>query len=80
MAKFLLLTVIILAVLMVFKVINLKKTLAKQQNNLKTYDKTTGEEMVRCAQCDIFLPRSEAYMSRGQTWCCAEHARQGLEK
>jgi uncharacterized protein len=35
--------------------------------------------MVRCAHCRIYLPRAEAYMSQGQTFCCAEHARLGLK-
>ncbi len=35
------------------------------------------ESMVRCAHCGIHLPRSEALLQNGQTWCSAEHARQG---
>lgn len=35
------------------------------------------ESMVRCAHCGIHLPRSEAYLLQGQTWCSDEHARLG---
>ena len=35
------------------------------------------ESMVRCAHCGIHLPRSEALLQNGQTWCSAEHARLG---
>ena len=42
-------------------------------------DMSNAEEMVRCQQCGIHLPRSEAYMSQGQTWCGPEHARIGLK-
>ncbi|MFA5521424.1 MAG: PP0621 family protein [Castellaniella sp.] len=35
------------------------------------------EAMVRCAHCGIHLPRSEAVLSQGKTWCSTEHARLG---
>jgi len=35
------------------------------------------ESMVRCARCGIHLPRSEAVMIQGRTWCSTEHARLG---
>lgn len=38
------------------------------------------ESMVRCAHCGIHLPRSEALLQNGQTWCSADHARQGPAK
>lgn len=40
------------------------------------------EPMVRCAHCHIYLPRSEAMLKGGETWCCDAHAKLGkrLEK
>jgi uncharacterized protein len=38
------------------------------------------EAMVRCAHCGIHLPRSEAVLVQGQTWCSAEHAKLGVRK
>lgn len=38
------------------------------------------ESMVRCAHCGIHLPRSEALLQNGQTWCSADHARLGPVK
>lgn len=35
------------------------------------------EAMVRCAHCGIHLPRSEALLVQGKTWCSEEHARLG---
>lgn len=35
------------------------------------------ESMVRCEHCGIHLPRSEAVLSSGRTWCSQEHARLG---
>ena len=43
-------------------------------------DMTQAESMVRCAHCGIYLPRSEAYLSQGNTWCGPEHARLGPPK
>lgn len=40
-------------------------------------DMSEAESMVRCGHCGIHLPRSEAYLSQGQTWCGPEHARIG---
>jgi uncharacterized protein len=31
------------------------------------------EGMVRCAHCGIHLPRSEAVVSRGRTYCSTAH-------
>ncbi len=36
------------------------------------------EAMVRCAHCGIHMPRSEAVLTDGQTWCSPEHARLGV--
>lgn len=36
-----------------------------------------AEQMVRCAHCGIHLPRSEATLIGGRTWCSQAHARLG---
>ena len=43
-------------------------------------DMTQAEAMVRCQHCGIHLPRSEAFLSNGRTWCGPEHARLGENK
>lgn len=35
------------------------------------------EEMVSCAHCGVFLPRSEALVQSNDTWCSQAHARLG---
>ncbi|AYD66789.1 MAG: PP0621 family protein [Achromobacter sp.] len=35
------------------------------------------ESMVRCAHCGIHLPRSEAVLLNGMTWCSTEHSTLG---
>ena len=34
------------------------------------------EDMVRCAQCGVHLPRSESLVTRDHYYCSAEHQRQ----
>jgi len=34
------------------------------------------EDMVRCVQCGVHLPRSEAMLVRGECFCCEEHRQQ----
>jgi uncharacterized protein len=34
-----------------------------------------GEDMVRCAQCGVHLPRGESLATRDQFYCSAEHER-----
>jgi uncharacterized protein len=38
------------------------------------------EAMVRCAHCGVHMPRSEALLTNGQTWCCPEHAKLGARQ
>lgn len=32
-----------------------------------------SEDMVRCAHCNIYLPKSESISQRGEYFCCKEH-------
>jgi uncharacterized protein len=34
-------------------------------------------QMTRCAHCGIHLPRAEALLLKGNTWCCEAHAELG---
>lgn len=34
-----------------------------------------GEDMVRCVQCGVHLPRSESITTGGQFYCSTEHQR-----
>jgi uncharacterized protein len=52
----------------------------KAQANKRVRDETKPrdqpvEDMVRCARCGVNLPRSEAILSQGKTYCCEEHRR-----
>lgn len=82
MAKLLIWAVIILAVLLVTRILNAQKNQARQAaaRRQSAESQAAADTMVRCAHCQIYLPRAEAYMSHGQTFCCAEHARLGLKR
>lgn len=36
--------------------------------------------MARCAHCGIHLPRAEALLLNGETWCSDEHAKLGARQ
>lgn len=36
-------------------------------------DKPVVDDMVRCAQCGVHLPKRESVQSGGLYFCCAEH-------
>jgi uncharacterized protein len=38
---------------------------------------STVEDMVRCVQCGVNVPRSEAIYSGGEMFCCPEHQKLG---
>jgi uncharacterized protein len=35
----------------------------------------SSEEMVRCVQCGVHLPKSEAILAGGEYFCCEAHRR-----
>ena len=87
MGKVLLWALVILACLMIARL------LARQHEKSQRADRTvrqspprvppapkSPETMVRCAHCGIYLPRSDALLSNGETWCSQEHAKLGLRK
>ena len=41
---------------------------------------TSAEEMVRCAQCGVHLPKSESILAGGNFYCSDEHRREHAAK
>ncbi|UOD50755.1 PP0621 family protein [Orrella daihaiensis] len=39
-----------------------------------------AEEMVRCAHCGVYMPRSEAVKQNDNFWCSTEHAKAGIKQ
>ena len=44
-----------------------------QQTNKSARPPATAENMVRCAQCGVNVPQTEAFFSRGEHFCSDEH-------
>ncbi|MBV6272841.1 hypothetical protein KVP09_07910 [Alcaligenaceae bacterium CGII-47] len=81
MTKVLIWVVIILGVMLISRVLTHRHAAQKiRRSPPPPAPKAPPESMVRCSHCQIYLPRSEAYMSQGKPWCCAEHAQLGLRK
>lgn len=79
MGKLVLWVVVIIAALMVARLLTQKqkKPLVAPPRSDKAPAPQGSEQMVRCAHCGIYMPRSEALMSNAHTWCSLEHAKLG---
>ncbi|MDP5117200.1 MAG: PP0621 family protein [Orrella sp.] len=83
MGKFLFWAVVIIGVLLVTRVLT---HYAANQRNKPLQKKggpqaiTEAEEMVRCAHCQVFIPRSDAFEQDDHLWCGPEHAKQGVHQ
>lgn len=83
MGKLLMWVVIILAILVIIRIVAARNS-AKRSNPPPSprpaatpTGQTKAESMVRCAYCGVHLPRSEATLINGKTWCDQEHAKLG---
>lgn len=84
MGKVLIWVVVILAVMVIMRIVSARNSARRQASQTppapaarKPGDKQPAESMVRCAHCGIHLPRSEALLLEGNTWCGHEHAKLG---
>ena len=69
MGKYLLL---IVGVLVVYWIV---RSRLRRRNNAARQDNTVADDMVRCAECGVYVPRGESLVVRGQFYCCAAHQR-----
>lgn len=56
----------------------LLKSYAKQPP--KKDDQFVAEDMVRCSQCGVHLPKSESILAGGQFFCSEAHRRESAEQ
>lgn len=52
------------------------KSQSRPRRDIERPNQSEVEDMVRCRVCGINLPRSEAILSKGRTYCCDDHRRQ----
>lgn len=46
-----------------------------RRRNRDDPQKRIAEDMVRCADCGVYLPRGESLVAQGKFYCCADHQR-----
>ncbi len=73
MNKLLVLVGLGLVIYLLFK--NYQRKLGQPDNAARA--ERGAEDMVKCAQCGVNLPRSEAIFSQGEFFCTPEHQRLG---
>ena len=69
MGKYLLL---IAGVLVVYWIV---RSSLRRRGRVERQSKSSGEDMVRCAECGVHLPRGESLVVREKFYCCADHQR-----
>jgi uncharacterized protein len=69
--------VLVLILLVVAAVWLVRRALRRAAPPSDTAGSPKSEELVRCAQCGVLLPRAEARMAAGALYCSDEHAKLG---
>jgi len=61
---------------------NYQRAIARQQEGKPPAEPAaaSGEDMVRCAQCGVHLPKSESFLSQGAHFCSDEHRKLGSSR
>jgi hypothetical protein len=65
--------IIIAALLLVFLII--KNRLNSSRPQQKKPGSTTTDNMVKCLQCQTYIPGKEAIISGTESFCCKQHQR-----
>ncbi len=83
MGKILFWAVVIIGVLFVTRLLahQAAKREVSRDKPKKTKPESLGkaEEMVRCANCGVYMPTSEAIKQNDKFWCSTEHAKAGAK-
>lgn len=84
MGKILFWAVVIIGVLFITRL--LAHQAAKRESNGNDKKKAKpealgkAEEMVRCANCGVYMPRSDAIKQNDNFWCSTDHAKAGAKE
>ena len=73
MGKYLLLIVGVLVVYWVIRASLRRRGARDTHGDSARHNKTIADDMVRCAECGVHLPRGESLTVRGQFYCSADH-------
>lgn len=84
MGKILFWAVVIIGVLLITRVLAHQAAKRDTKTNKPKSGKPEAlgkaEEMVRCANCGVYMPRSEAVQQNDNFWCSTEHAKAGVKE
>ena len=61
------------------KQMELEKRLDQQEKSVQKTQQS-GERMVQCANCGVYVPESEAIRIGRDCYCCREHAEAGRRR
>lgn len=73
MGKYLLLIVGVLVVYWIIRASVRRRGARDTHGDSARQNKTIADDMVRCAECGVHLPRGESLTVRGQFYCSADH-------
>lgn len=65
--------VIVAALVLVFVII--KNRLGSRSLQQKKTRSAKTDDIVKCLQCETYIPRKEAIISGNETFCCKQHER-----
>jgi uncharacterized protein len=68
---------LVLAAFVLIGVWLVRRALARLDRGDAPVQHRPAEDLVRCAQCGVLLPRAEARQASGASYCSEEHARLG---
>jgi uncharacterized protein len=71
---------LVLGLIVVLAVWLVRRALRRAEGEAAAPAERTSDELVRCVQCGVLLPRAEARMSAGAIYCSEEHMRMGPGK
>ena len=71
---------LVLILIVVLAVWFMRRALRRAEGEAAAPAERTTDELVRCVQCGVLLPRAEARMSAGALYCSEEHVRLGPGK
>ncbi len=82
MGKILFWAVVIIGVLLVTRLLTHyaanRKTPTSKPAQEPPRSLNASEAMVKCAHCQVYMPRSEAIQQDDAFWCSTEHAKKGI--
>jgi len=69
--------ILIIGLVVAVAVLLLKRSFARPRARFEHPPAKPQDDMLRCEYCGVYLPRSEATVQSGRSFCSQDHARLG---